>query len=87
MQCSVCFAQWQGDSPICPQCRYDHHAPGALETPRILKAREAFKDRALAYAPEKRVTLKDKALPWIGVAFGFLLFVLWLRACSSGGFR
>ena len=85
MKCSVCSVSWSEPSQSCPQCHYDHGAPGAMESAAILRARAAFQDRTLAYNPDGRVTRKDKLLPWAGVLLGFVIFVFWLRACTSGG--
>jgi hypothetical protein len=82
MKCCVCFASFaQGQK--CPNCGYDHAAPDAKELARITEAREAFRARTLAYAPETRVSAFDKARPWIGLGIGLVLFFVWLRACSS----
>jgi hypothetical protein len=86
MRCHVCSATWpDGVDSRCPQCGFDTAAPEAKDPAAILRAREAFKDKATAFAPEKRVTTFDKVKPWLGLVIGFLLFVLWWRTCSSGG--
>jgi hypothetical protein len=82
MTCLVCQASAPG--PVaCPQCGYDSAAPGAKDPARVLAAREEFRARTLAYAPESRVKLRDKLVPWAGLALGLLLLVVWLKACSS----
>jgi hypothetical protein len=84
----VCQASWDDSAQThCPQCGYDSAAGDARDPVRIQAARNAFRDRTSAYAPETRVTAADKRRPWLAVALGFLIFVVWLRACSSGGFR
>jgi hypothetical protein len=88
MKCLVCSATWpdqQGAS--CPRCHHDHAAPHVRELPALNAARARFRDEITAYAPDKRVSLWDNWRPWAGVALGFFTFVMWLRACSTGGFR
>ncbi len=46
---------------------------------------KSFKDKATAFAPDSCVTLFDKLKPWIGLGLGIMLFLFWLRACSTGG--
>jgi len=88
MKCLVCLATFADESgPRCPQCGYDHAAEGAREPAAITSARAAFKDKTTAYAPDSRVSRWDKWRPWLGVLLGFVIFVFWMRACSSGGFR
>lgn len=82
MTCLVCQASTPGAGP-CAQCGYDATAPGAKDPNRVLAAREEFRARTLAYAPESRVKLRDKLLPWGGLVLGLLLLVFWLKACSS----
>lgn len=83
MRCLVCHAE--SPRATCPQCGYDASQPGARDPQRILAAREEFRARTLEYAPGSRVTLRDRLLPWAGLALGILLLLLWLRACSTGG--
>jgi hypothetical protein len=87
MKCPVCYVSWGGESPQCPQCSYDQSAPGAADTATILKAREAFKQKALAYNPDGRVTMMDKLKPWLALLLGFVLLIFWLRACSTMGWQ
>jgi hypothetical protein len=82
MQCLVCHATAAAGT-VCPQCGYNQAESGARDQPRILAAREAFKQKTTAYAPDSRVTYKDKAVPWLGLALGLLLFVIWLKACAG----
>jgi hypothetical protein len=82
MKCLVCFASFPG-AGSCPNCQYDHAAPDATDPRRIVTARAEFRARTLAYAPETRVTAKDRRVPWLGLALGAALFLFWLRACSS----
>lgn len=87
MKCVVCAATWaDGGSSRCPQCGYDMAAAGATDPAAIVRARDAFRHRTTAWAPGTRVGRWDVVRPWIGVGLGFLLFVVWLRACSTGGF-
>ena len=86
MRCHVCSATWpDGGSSSCPQCAFDTQAAGANDPAVILRAREAFKEKTTAYAPNSRVTTMDKVKPWLAVVLGFLIFVLWWRTCSGGG--
>jgi hypothetical protein len=88
MNCLVCSATWADErGSVCPQCRYDADAEDARDPARIQAARQAFRDRTTAYAPETRVKTWDRVQPWAALALGFVIFVFWLRACSSGGFR
>jgi hypothetical protein len=82
--CLVCQASAAGAGP-CPQCGYDSTAPGAKEPARVLAAREEFRARTLAYAPQSRVKLRDKLVPWAGLLLAVVLLLFWLRACTSGG--
>lgn len=84
MTCLVCQASTLGRQP-CPQCGYNSAAPGAGDPARVLAAREEFRAKTLAYSPQTRVKLRDKLLPWGGLALGLLLLLFWLRACSTGG--
>jgi hypothetical protein len=86
MNCLVCSAS-VADGKVCPSCGYDSGAMGASDPNRILAAREEFKARVTAYAPETRVKSWDKLKPWISVVIGFVVFMLWLRACSTMGWR
>ena len=81
MKCLVCFASFPG-AGTCPNCSYDNAAPNAKDAQTIVRAREEFKARSLAYAPEARVTARDKLRPWLGLVLGAVLFLFWLRACS-----
>lgn len=87
MKCLVCQASSGDASSTCPQCGYDLLAPGARDPRNVHAARSAFRDKTTAYAPQARVRRWDRVQPWLAVALGFLIFVLWMRACSSGGFR
>jgi hypothetical protein len=82
MKCLVCFASFPG-AGTCPNCAYDNSAPDAKAAQRIVAARDEFRARTLAYAPEKRLSAKDRLGPWLGLALGLLLFLVWLRSCSS----
>jgi hypothetical protein len=80
--CLVCHATWTGGGN-CPQCGYDAGAPGAKDPGRVLAARDEFRARTTAYAPDSRVTVRDKLVPWAGLALGLVLLLVWLKACSS----
>lgn len=67
---------------VCPQCGFD--PVNAKDAQAVLAARQAFRDKTTAYAPDTRVTTLDKLKPWIAVYLAFLTFVFWIRACSSG---
>jgi len=82
MKCLVCSASFPG-SAVCPNCQYDHAAADARDPKAVLSAREEFKARTLAYAPGTRVTSRDRLNPWLGLALGIVLFLFWLKACSS----
>lgn len=87
MKCLVCTVTWpDSDGQRCPQCGYDHAAPEAKSHASLNAARAAFQEKTTAYAPDSRVTTWDRWRPWAAVAIGFLLFVLWLRACHTHGF-
>jgi hypothetical protein len=81
----VTWADAQGS--VCPQCGYDQAGPNARSPQALTAARSAFRDKTTAYAPGSRVSTWDKLRPWGALLLGFVLFVFWLRACSSGGFR
>jgi hypothetical protein len=81
LKCPVCFASFPG-AGTCPNCSYDNAAPNASDPQLVLRAREEFKARSLAFAPETRVSARDKLRPWLGLLLGAVLFLLWLRACS-----
>jgi hypothetical protein len=84
MRCEVCLGSRPAEAgSICPQCGWDAAAPQARNTAAVLAAREAFKARTLAYAPDSRVSARDKAVPWLGVGLGFVLFMALLAACRA----
>lgn len=88
MRCLICTVTWaDAQGAVCPQCGYDQAAPDARSPQALNRARAAFRDKTTAYAPDSRVSLWDKWRPWAAVLLGFVIFVFWLRACSSGGFR
>lgn len=82
MKCLVCSASFPGNA-ACPSCGYDHAAADARDPRAVLSAREEWKARTLAYAPDTRVTSRDRRGPWLGLALGIALFLFWLKACSS----
>lgn len=87
MKCHACHATWDdAQGARCPQCGFDMGAPDANAPHVAARARDAFRQRTTAFAPATRVGRWDVVRPWIGVGLGLLLFVFWLRACSSGGF-
>jgi len=86
MKCPVCFISWNDEKgPSCPQCRFDSTSPKAHDPQAILAARESFRQGASASEPDKRVTKLDILQPWFAVVLGFVIFCLWLRACSTHG--
>jgi len=85
MKCLVCFASFPGTG-TCPNCSYDNAAADAKDPQVIVMAREEFRARTLAYAPEARVTANDRLKPWLGLALGLALFLFWWGACSSARF-
>lgn len=88
MKCLVCSAAWSDErGTTCPRCRYDHAAERARELPSLNAARAAYRDSTAAYAAHDRVSVWDKLRPWAALVLGFALFVLWLRACGTWGFR
>jgi hypothetical protein len=82
MKCRVCFASFPGTG-TCPNCAYDNATPDAQDPQRIVAARDEFRARTLQHAPGTRVSAKDRLGPWLGLALGLLLFLFWLRSCSS----
>ena len=87
MKCLVCTVSWpDANGQRCPQCGYDHAAAEAKTPASLNAARAAFHDKTTAFAPDSRVSTWDRWRPWAAVVMGFLLFVLWLRACSTHGF-
>jgi hypothetical protein len=84
MTCLVCTATWddRANRMICPQCGYDHKDPAARDPQRVQMARQSFRERTTAYAPDKRVTGWDRFKPWLAILLGIALFVGWLKACS-----
>ena len=84
MKCQVCQASFS-DQDKCPQCGNGPFSSG--DSQGILRARQEFMDKASAYAPEARVSTWDKYRPWLGVVIGFVIFMLWLRACSTMGWK
>lgn len=87
MKCPVCFTSWGGESTVCVKCGFDQGAAGANDPAAILKHRDTHKDQTTAYAPESRVSTWDKLKPWVSLLLGFVIFIFWLRACSSMGWR
>ena len=89
MKCLVCAATWDeaATGTVCTQCGYDMGRPDARDLTRLNHARDAWRDRSSAFAPHARVSAWDVARPWVALVLGFLLFMLWLRACSTGGWR
>jgi hypothetical protein len=81
----VCFVTSADRS--CPQCGYTEAGPATRDPAHILALREMFRQKTTAYAPESRVGTWAVLRPWIGLGIGFLIFVFWMRACSSGGWH
>jgi hypothetical protein len=88
VKCLVCQATWPDENgSACPYCSYDLAAADARQPEKIQEARRAFRNKTTAYSPESRVTARDRRQPWLALVIGFAIFVVWWRACSSGGFR
>lgn len=91
MRCPVCSATWPDSEgakgATCPQCKYDVKQPGADDAEKILAAREKFAEATTAYDPEHRVTTWDRAKPWLSLILGFVIFIFWMRACSTMGWK
>jgi len=84
VKCQVCLAGWPaGTGTVCPQCGWDAAGPLARDTRAVLAAREAFKARTTAYAPDSRVTGRDKLVPWLGLGLGVVLLLVVLVACRA----
>ena len=84
MKCPVCLITWDDSKgSVCPQCRFDSASPDAHDTLKVLAAREAFKTRVSAYDPDAKIPRREIAKPWLAVALGFGIFLLWLKACGS----
>ena len=84
MKCLVCSATYS-EGEKCPQCG---HGPFAqTDTRAILKAREQFLEKSAEYNPSSRVSTWDKARPWVAFLLGFVIFMFWLRACSTMGWK
>ena len=84
MKCLVCHATYTGKL-VCPQCGYDMGKPDAANAANIVSAREEFRQKTLAYAPDTRVSFMDKLKPWLALAIGMFFFVFFVRTCVSGG--
>ena len=88
MKCLVCEATWDAaKGSTCPLCKYEMAAADAKDSNKILAHRERFKNSTTEYAPERRVLRWDKWTPYLGLAVGIILFIFWLRACSTMGWR
>ena len=86
MKCPVCYSSWpDAKGTLCPQCTFDAGSEDARDVQKVLKAREALKEKTSAFDPNSRVTRWDVIQPWISLVIGFVLFCLWLRACSTHG--
>ncbi|HUS64591.1 MAG TPA: hypothetical protein VMZ28_08620 [Kofleriaceae bacterium] len=86
MKCLVCQATWDDrEGQTCTQCGYDHAAAEARNPQRIQIARDQFRERASAYAPEDRVTGWDKAKPYVAILLGIALLLVFFKACSMLG--
>ncbi len=88
MKCPVCMASWdEAQAPLCPQCKNDPNDFSPADPVAIASARQSFKEKAAGFRPDSGIRPWDKWRPWVGVGIGFILFMFWLRACSSGGWR
>lgn len=84
MKCLVCSATYS-EGGHCPQCGHGPFEPN--DTRAILKAREQFLEKSSEYNPQSRVSTWDKVRPWMGFLIGFIIFMFWLRACSTMGWK
>jgi hypothetical protein len=80
VQCVVCRTS-RPDDAICPQCGWDDAAPDSRDPLAVTRARETFKASTLRYAPQERVTGRDKLRPWLGLGLGLVLLLVWLASC------
>ena len=88
MKCLVCSASWDESSgSVCVQCGTDMGRADARALARLNAARAAWRDHGTRFAPDSRVSAWDVVRPWVALVLGFFLFMLWLRACSTGGWR
>jgi len=84
MKCPVCLITWQDDrGSLCPQCRFDAASPDARDTAKVLAARDAFRSHVVSYDPNAKIPRRDILKPWLAVALGFVIFLLWLKACGT----
>jgi hypothetical protein len=83
MKCLVCQAT-SANGNVCPQCGFVQ-PEGAPDMQAVLAAREAFKNKTTAYAPNSRVSSMDKLRPWLSLVLGMVLFVFFVRTCARGG--
>jgi hypothetical protein len=82
------MANWdEAQGPLCPQCKNDPNDFSPKDPAGLASARQAFKEKATGFRPDGGITLWDKWRPWMGVVLGFVLFMFWLRACSTHGWR
>ena len=84
MKCPVCSITWHdAKGSVCPQCHFDAASDAARDPFIVTQAREAFKTRVSAYDPSAKIPRRDILRPWLAVALGFGIFLLWLKACGS----
>jgi hypothetical protein len=83
VKCVVCLAGWPaGRGTVCPQCGWDLASPLSRDTDAVLAARSAFRATSTAYAPDSRVTRRDRLVPWLGLGLGAVLFLFVLASCT-----
>lgn len=88
MECVACKATWdEKKGSTCPQCQYDNSGEHLRDTSAILSHRKNFQDRVTEFNPKSRVNTWDRLKPWLGAVLGFIIFMLWLRACSTHGWK
>jgi len=81
MECAVC--KNPRTSAVCPVCGFDAEGAESKDLRALEARRAAFRAGALTQAVH--ISRRDRARPWMALGLGFLLFVVWMKACSSAG--
>ncbi len=77
MTCPVCLATRPPEAgTVCRLCGWDDRDGRSQDSSAVLAARDAFRARTTAYAPQTRVTAADRRLPWMGLVLGLALVVV-----------
>ena len=88
MTCFVCNANWSSDQgSVCPACKYNMKSPTANDPVLIDHYRSEYQASIIAFNPKGRVGIIDRITPYGGLALGMLLFIFFLRACSTMGWQ